>query len=46
MVEPDGLQQVPEKEEDGRERARPQYGTIMVQPTAAHHKPQKHQQRA
>ena len=46
MVESDRLQQVPEKEKDGRERARFQYGTITVQSTAAEHKPQKHEERA
>jgi hypothetical protein len=44
MTEPDRLQQIPEKEEDGRERARSQYGTIMVESTTANDKPQEYQQ--
>ncbi|CUS33556.1 hypothetical protein COMA2_130121 [Candidatus Nitrospira nitrificans] len=44
MAEPDCLQQIPEKEEDGRKRARPQYGTIMVESTAADDKPQHYEQ--
>lgn len=44
MAEPDRLQQIPEKEKDGRERARSQYGTIMVESTAANDKPQQYEQ--
>lgn len=46
MEESDRLQQVPEKEKDGRERAGSQYGMITVQSAATNHKPQQYQQRA
>lgn len=42
MEESDRLQQVPEEEKDGRERAGFQDGMITVQSTTTNHKPQQH----